>query len=134
MKSFSLLRTNVGLTTNVKIIVDSNYNLYLESIDSDPLLSDDKFKKMQFNNDNYLDELIPFFFQGFPPNIAYEVLYANDNSIMSEDFADQYDSLYCMGARNIIDNKNYSEEYEFFAPLYVFKNSLTKYFVIFRID
>ena len=33
MKSFALLRTNVGLTTNMKIMVDSNYGLSLNSID-----------------------------------------------------------------------------------------------------
>ena len=56
MKSFSILRTNVGLTTNVKIIIDSKYNLYLESIDSAPELSMSRFKKVQFSKDNYFDE------------------------------------------------------------------------------
>jgi hypothetical protein len=45
MKSFSIIRTNVGLTTNVKVICDSNYNLYLESIDSEPELSINRLKK-----------------------------------------------------------------------------------------
>jgi hypothetical protein len=40
--SFSLLRTNVGLTTNIKIMVDSNYKLSLDSINSDVNLSFDK--------------------------------------------------------------------------------------------
>ena len=54
MKSFSLLRTNVGLTANVKVVCDSNYNLYLESIDSAPELSISRLKKMQFNKNNFL--------------------------------------------------------------------------------
>jgi hypothetical protein len=54
MKSFSILKTNVGLTTNVKIVCDSKYNLYLESIDSAPELSIDRLKKMQFNKNNFL--------------------------------------------------------------------------------
>ena len=47
MRSFSLLRTNVGLTTNIKIVVDSNYGLYLESINSTNKLESTKFKKVQ---------------------------------------------------------------------------------------
>lgn len=134
MKSFSLLRTNVGLTTNVKIVCDSSYNLYLESIDSVPELSSDRFKKFMFNKNNFFDELVPYFFKDFPSDIAYSIKFNNDESNMSVDFSTQYDDIYQMGARNISDNKNYSEEYEYFAPLYVFKQHIPKYFVIFRVD
>lgn len=134
MKSFSILRTNVGLTTNVKIICDSVYNLYLESIDSAPELSINRLKKMQFNKNNYYDELVPYFYKDFPIDIAYYTYYNGDSSNMSTDFSNQHDDLYQMGARNIIDNKNYIEEYEYFAPLYVFKNSFPKFFIIFRVD
>ncbi len=134
MKSFSILRTNPGLTTNVKVVVDTNYNLYLDSINSAPELDIDRFKKFQFNKNNFFDELIPYFFKDFPVDLAFDVKYSNDNSNMSNDFANQYDDIYQMGARNISNNKNYQEEYEFFAPLYVFKHSIPKYFVIFRVD
>jgi hypothetical protein len=60
MKSFSLLRTNVGLTSNVKVICDSKYNLYLESIDSVPELNITKLKKFQFSKNNFYDELVPY--------------------------------------------------------------------------
>lgn len=134
MKSFSLLRTNTLLTTNIKLVVDSNYNLYMESIDSAPQLSTSKLKKVQFNKTNFWDELVPFFYKDFPVDIAYSVKYSNDNKNMSTDFNQQYDSTYLTGAQNISDNKNYSEEFEYFAPLYIFKHSLPKYFIIFRID
>ena len=135
MKSFSILRTNVGLTTNVKVVVDSSYNLYLESIDSTPSLSQTKLKKFKFNKNNYFDELVPYFFRNFPSEEAFKIRNVDsESSSMSSNFSNQYDNLYLMGARNIVDNKNYSEEYEFFAPLYVFKHSMPKYFVVFRID
>ena len=134
MKSFSLLRTNPGLTTNVKIIVDSNYNLYLESIDSVSQLSMDRFKKFQFIPTNYYDDLLPHFFNQFPIDLAYAIKYDNDNASWGSNFSNQYDDIYQMGARNIIDNKNYSEEYEFLAPLYVFKQSIPEAFIIFRTD
>ena len=134
MKSFSILRTNVGLTTNVKVICDSNYNLYLESIDSDPELSINRLKKFNFNKNNFYDELVPYFFKDIPSDVAFSIYNPNDKDNMSSDFANQYEDIYQMGARNIIDNKNYKEEYEYFAPLYVFKKSFPKYFIVFRID
>lgn len=132
--SFSLLRTNVGLTTNIKIMIDSNYKLSLDSIESDPSLSYNKYKKVNFSKDNYYDELIPYFYSGLPAETAFIIKYENDAENMSSDFKNQYDELYNYGARNIIDNKNYTEEYEYFAPLYVNKDGLPKKFIIFRVD
>ena len=134
MRSFSILRTNVGLTSNVKETVDSNYNLYLDSINSSPDLDLTRFKKFQFNKNNFYDELVPYFFKDFPSDLSFEIKYSNDNSNMSNNFSDQYDDIYQMGARSISNNKSYQEEYEFLAPLYVFKQNIPKYFGIFRID
>jgi hypothetical protein len=134
MASFGLLRTNVGLTTNIKIMVDSNYNLSLDSIDSKPELSIDKLKKVSFNKKNYYDELIKYFFDGIPSDTAYYIKNDEDQEIMGSDFSSQYDEIYQYGARNITNNKNYKEEFEYFAPLYIQKGSLPKYFIIFRVD
>lgn len=134
MKSYSLLRTNVGLTTNVKLMVGSTYSLYLDSIISNTELSSSKYKKLQFNKDNYYDELVPYFFKDTPVDIAFHIKYDNDNDNMSTDFSNQYDNLYNYGARNIIENKDYNEDYEYFAPLHVSKLGLPKNFIIFRID
>lgn len=134
MKSFSILRTNVGLTTNVKLMVSSDYKLYLESIDSATELSQSKYKKMQFSEDNYYDELVPSLFNDLPSDIAFTIKYDNDVDNMFTDFSRQYDDLYNMGCRSIIDNKNYSEEFECFAPLYISANKLPSNFLIFRVD
>jgi hypothetical protein len=131
--SFGLLRTNVGLTTNIKVMVDSNYKLSLDSIESDVNLSYSKYKKVKFTKDNFYDELIPYFWKGLATELSYSIKYDNDVDTMSDNFANQYDELYQYGARNIIDNKNYTEEYEYFAPLYLTKN-LPKSFIIFRVD
>jgi hypothetical protein len=134
MQSHSLLRTNVGLTSNVKILVGNTYSLYLDSIDSNSDLMDTKYKKLQFNKDNYWDDLIPYFYQDTPADTAFYIKYDNDNDKMATDFSQQYDDLYISGARDIVDNKYYEEDYEYFAPLYISKGRLPKYFVIFRID
>jgi hypothetical protein len=134
MKSFGILSTNVGLTTNVKITVDSKDNLFLDSIESNQDLSKDRFKRFQFNSKNYLDELIPYFFKDVPSNLAFSIKYDNDIDTMSNDFSNQYDELYQYGARNILNNKSYDEEFEYFAPLYINKDQLPSKFVIFRVD
>jgi len=134
LRSFAILRTNPGLTTNVKVVVDSNYGLSLESINSVPELSNTKYKRFDFNKENYYDELVPYFFDGLPNEIAYSIKYDGDSDTMSTNFAEQFDEIYQCGARNIEDNKNYAEEYEYFAPLYLYKNKLPNNFIIFRVD
>ena len=42
--SFGLLRTNPKLTTNIKLVVDSTDNMFLESFDEVEELSDIRFK------------------------------------------------------------------------------------------
>ena len=134
MKSFSILRTNTGLSTNMKIVVTSNYDLFMESIDSSPELSISRLKKVRFNKDNYFDEMIPYFFRNIPSEAAFSIKYDNDNDNMYNTYDKQYDDLYIMGARNITENKNYTEEYEFFAPVYFEKGSFPNFFAIFRVD
>ena len=134
MKSFAILRTNTGLTTNVKVVVESDYSLSLDSINSTPELSVTKLKKMPFNKNNYFDELVPYFFKGFPAETAFAIKYENDSESMTDNFASQYDEIYQYGARNITSNKDYKEEFEYFAPLHIDKGRLPKYFVVFRVD
>ena len=134
MKSFGILSTNVGLTTNIKIVVGGSYSLSLDSIESKEELSASKYKNVSFIKDNYYDELISYFYGDLPTDTAYHIKYDNDVDSMSDDFTSQYDELYQYGARNIVNNKNYQEEFEYFAPLYISPNNLPKKFIIFRVD
>jgi len=134
MKSHAILRTNVGLTTNAKIMVTDKYSLYLDAIISNSELSSTKYKKLEFNKDTYWDEILPYFFRGTAPELAFFVKDDLDSDNMSSDFANQYDDIYEYGARNIVENKDYVEEFEYFAPLYISKNNLPSNFIIFRID
>ena len=133
MKSFSLIRTNVALTTNVKIMIQGNYALSLESIDSEPTLSSSKYKNFKFNKDTYYDEVLPSFYTNLPNMTAFKVKNNGDKDIMFDNFENQYDDIYQSGCRNITNNKAYSEEFECFAPLHI-GNTLPKFFLIFRID
>lgn len=134
MKSHGILRTNVGLTGNVKLVVSQDYSIYLESILSIPQLDDNRYKKVQFTKESFFDEMVPYFFKNTPTEIAFSIKYDGDAENMGSDFSKQYDDLYEYGARNIVDNKNYGEDYEYFAPLYIVKGNLPSNFVIFRVD
>jgi hypothetical protein len=131
--SFSLLKTNVGLTTNIKVMVSDN-GLYLESIDSRSELSNISYKKFFFDKNSYYDELIPVFYNGLSNTIAYYIKDDNDYNLMFTDFNKQYDDIYYSGCRNITDNKSYIEDFECFSPLYIKKGKLPTTFLIFRID
>ncbi|MCK9476359.1 MAG: hypothetical protein M0R46_10585 [Candidatus Muirbacterium halophilum] len=133
MKSSALLRTNTGLTTNVKIMINSNYKLSLSSIESDIELSNSKYRKVSFNKKSYYDDLLTHFYDGLPSDIAFSIAYDNDVDSMSTNYSEQYDDLYQYGAKNISNNKEYDEDYEYFAPLYI-GNTLPSNFIIFRID
>jgi len=131
--SFSILKTNVGLTTNTKVMIDSGNRMFLESIDSNVALSGLSYKKYEFNKDSLYDETLSLFANKIPSDIFFDVKYDSDNSNMGTTFHGQIDDLYHMGARNIYNNKGYSEEYEYFAPLYV-SGDLPSNFIIFRVD
>lgn len=134
MKSFSLLRTNVALTTNVKLVVSSDHSLTLDSIESLPDLNITRLKKFNINKDNLYEFVLPSFWKNIPNQIAYHIKNDGDSDIMFDDFTKQYDSIYYSGGRNISENKDYTEEFEYFAPLHVGKGNIPSNFIIFRVD
>jgi hypothetical protein len=114
-------------------MVTGNYNLHLDTIDSDAALSTSRFKGFKFSKSSYYDEVLPQFFSGVPAETAFKVRTDDDQDLMFTDFSNQYDDIYQSGCRNIYNNKSYEEEYECFAPLYL-GDSLPTHFIIFRID
>lgn len=134
MSSFAILNTNVGLTTNLKITIDSEYKLSLNSIESSNGLSLDRYKNFSFNKRSFYDDIIPLYYKETPLEQAYYIKYDDDIDVMSDEFKDQYNDLYNYGAKDIIGDKNYSENYEYFAPLYIDICNIPKNFIIFRVD
>lgn len=132
-KSFQVLRTNPALTTNVKLVVSSNYKLFLESIESEEFLNQNRFKRFQLNKTNLLNNKIPKFFENIPEDIAYYVKYDNDNSLFFNTFDQQIDPIYFSGSRSVIDKKH-EEEFEYLAPLHINPSHIPSNFIIFRID
>ena len=131
--SFQLIRTNPALTTNVNVVVSSGYTIYLEAIQTNKQLSSDNYRHYLINKENYYEDILPEFYNGLPPNLAFDVKYDNDNNIMYKDYIHQFDDIYWSGARNVQDQW-YEEEYEYFAPLYIRSDSMPTNFIILRVD
>lgn len=134
MRSFSLIKTNVGLTSNVKITLDSNGNLFLDSINSNAILTDSKFKRNSFTIYDDFESILKNFYKELSNENAFFVKNEDDSDVMYSTFDKQIDDIYIAGAQDITDNKFYSEDFEYFAPLYISKSGLPKYFAIFRLD
>lgn len=133
--SFGLARTNPKLTGNVKITVDSSQNIWLNSIDAEKELSDDKFKKYRVSPDSsYAIDLKRFFDGGTTPVELVFSLYQDDSQYTStkRDFSFQYDKFYQYGVESL-SSKFYDEDFSFFAPLCL-KSDIPDYFVIFRTE
>lgn len=131
--SISLLRANPALTTNVKIVVDSDYNLYLESYSANRELGDKKYKKYLINSDVFLSERIASFYKGLPTDIAYQVKNDIKSDVIQNSYENQYDDLYYSGPRAVEDTR-YKEEFQYNTTLKICPESLPKHFFIFRLD
>lgn len=131
--SFGLARTNPKLVGNVKITIDSTNEIWLNSIDAEKELADDKYKKYRLGPDSsYAIDLNKFFDYGQTPSEIVYSLYQKDDSYFStkRSFAEQYDRFYQYGATQLT-SKFYEEDFSFFAPLYL-KTEIPEHFVIFR--
>jgi hypothetical protein len=133
-ESFQMIRTNPKLTSNINLVIDSSYKLYLESINTNKILSDKKYKHFSISHLNLLEDKIPEFYNQLPVNISFDIKYDNDDDIMYMDYSNQFDDIYHAGARKTQDNEFYKEEFEYFAPLYIKPNNIPNNFIIMRVD
>ena len=132
--SFGVLRTNPKITGNVKITVDSDGGVWLNSLDANPTLSDQKFKKYRVTGQNsYCKDLYRFFLNGTLSNdVIFQVGKFTDGETKPvETFSSQYDFFYGSGASTLID-RNYTENFRYFQPLWL-RKELPEFFVVFKV-
>jgi hypothetical protein len=132
--SFGLIRTNPKLTTNVKLVVDSKYNMYLESFDANSELSKSKYKANRVSNQSsYEYDLSKFYRYGETPSeITHDVYRKFSDLNIKADYSEQFEFQYNYGATSI-NSKEYDEEFGILAPIWL-ENIIPDYFIIFRID
>ena len=131
--SFLVLTTNPKLTTNIKLIVDSNDNLYLESFNANKQLNNFKFKNYKVSsNSSYNYDIYKFYNDGtFPIQLAYELYKESSDTDVLSSYNKQYEMFYKYGAE-FITSEYYKENIGILAPLWLNKK-IPKYFIIFKV-
>jgi hypothetical protein len=132
-KSFFLVRTNPALTGNVKVVISSDYNLYLESFSTNKDLSRERFKHYEVKHTELLKESVPYFFKDVEEKSIFEVKDTRDKTDMYTDYAHQFDDTYFSGAF-FNEDTWHGEEYEYFAPLYLNRERMPSNFIVLRVD
>jgi len=131
-KSFALLRTNPKLTSNSKLLVNSNGDLFLSSFRANKELSKIEYQKYEVKSSGIYSIDIANFYRNLPLTQRYETLRASSDITLFSDYEFQYEDQYQYGA---IQNttKLYDEQYKIFAPIWLEKQVPSK-FVIYRIE
>ena len=135
MESFMLLRTNPKLTGNVKLVVDEDYNLYLDTfkISNNSILNKQEYRHQAISADGNYPYDVYRIFKFMPATEMYGIYPDSyDPHISYHKTDDQIRNIYEYGAEYNND-KLYSENMKILAPLYIGKH-LPDYFVIWRTD
>ena len=132
--SFGLIRVNPKLTANVKVVVDSKENIYLESFSANTTLSSSSFKAFKVDpTSSYEKDVYRFFQNGnVPKNTAYQVFQQYEDTAVLSNYGDQYEMFYDGGCSSIA-SESYTEDLGLLAPLWL-NEQIPNYFVIFRLD
>ena len=128
--SFQILRTNPRLTTNTKLMYDGE-NLYMDSYQATPLLSTLEYKHHRVWKTGLFNRDLRNFLLG-TNTAAYEVGQNVSDTIVLNNFDNQFENMYWCGVESINSNV-YPQEMGCIAPLYLRKKR-PNYFVIFKID
>jgi len=131
--SYSILRVNPKLTGNVKVVVDSESNMYLDTFKVSLGLSQNKYRHIPINPSEYYGRTLMSKMRSITTDDFYKIedscydLFATAN-----DFDEQYYDKYNYGVRTNTD-KMYSENYSLLAPLCI-RKVLPDFFLIFKIN
>lgn len=133
--SFGVIRTNPKLTTNVKLLYNGE-NLFLESFDANVQLSNAVYKNFKISGKSTYDhDIYKFYNNGIttPCDIAYNVFEEFNETTVLSSFGDQYEMMYNMGVE-AISSEAYDEDMGLLFPLWLNKNNIPNYFVIFKLE
>lgn len=133
MESFMLLRTNPKLTGNIKLVVTSDNNMYIDTfkVSSTAVLNQKAYRKKAVSIDGNYPHDVYNVFHNLPQGELYNVYpdsYKPHKNYFNID--QQIENIYEYGAEFNNDNL-YSENMKILAPLYIGKH-LPTYFAIFR--
>ena len=131
-KSQTVLRTNPDLTSNVKLVVDSDGSLYLDSISANRVLANKRYKKYPLDQNGHYAYDLAKFYKDTPTDRVFETLRRDSDNSVYRDYEKQYEEQYQYGAR-LNESKLFQDNIRFTAPLWLDKE-LPGYFIVYRID
>ena len=129
-----LLRTNPKLSTNVKLVVDTEDRIYLDSINATQGLANSKYKKYELSPDSkYSYDLSRYYRDNETPlDSVFETKRNYSDLSVLEDYAKQIEEDYHYGTK-LNSSKLYSEDFRITAPIWLDIN-MPKKFVIYRVE
>ena len=131
--SSMLLRANPKLSGNIKLVVDKDYNLYLDTFKANAVLNNKNVRKYPISSDGNYPRDIKKVFSKIPIKNLFGL---PENSLKAHkvytDYKDQYETMYEYGAETNTDSL-YSENMKILAPLHI-GNNVPEFFAIFRYD
>ena len=131
--SYMLLRANPKLTGNVKVVVGSNEQMYLDTFKISLALSQYKYRHIPLNPDEYYGRTLMSKMKSLTSNDFYKIEDACYQLFdTANDFNEQYYDVYNYGVRTNTD-KMYKENFALLAPLKISKH-LPDFFLVFRIN
>ena len=133
LESYMLLRTNPKLSGNIKLVIDSEYHLYLDTFKVSSVLNNRIYRKYPISAEGNYPHDVMTVFSKLPKS---EIFKLPEDSLnphkFYNDFKNQYFTDYEYGAETNTDNL-YSENMKILAPLHIGRN-VPEYFCIFRYD
>jgi hypothetical protein len=129
-----LLRTNPKLTTNVKLVVSKDDNLYLESINASKELAAIEYKKFSINKDGrYAYDIANFYNVNSTPNeLMFQTKRDYSDITVLDSYEKQIEESYQYGT-NYNFSKSHTEDFRIFAPIWL-DTHIPRNFVIYRIN
>lgn len=130
-KTFALLRTNPKLTANIKLVADSDGEVFLSAFAANKTLSQSKYQKFAISGEGSYSTDVAKFFRDCTLVEAYQVLRKFSDISAYSEYEYQYENQYNYGA-TFNTNKVYGEQYKMLAPIWLDKKVPQK-FVIYRV-
>lgn len=131
--SYMLLRSNPLFGGNIKVVVDSENKLYMDTYKVSDVLSNKLYRKQQISANSNFSGDVRRIFSTLPLGEMYKISSEDvlDISLPETELNKQYITDYSYGGRLLKDDL-YDEDYAMHAPLWL-NNKLPDYFAIFRL-
>lgn len=131
--SFSVLETNPKLTGNIKVVIDSNENIFIDTFKVNDTLSKKKYRKVAVSYKDYYGKNVMSTFRNMSSDDLYNIPKKYYDIVTTTTTSnEQYVDTYRSGVSTNSDNL-YKENFSALAPLYI-KDILPDFFVIFKVD